>query len=356
MACTGRSCCLLSSGCDRGIYYRVAHGTALIPNETQFPCRTLVACLGGGGGGDSFCSAGPSPAGAARAACAVLLAASGVRRLRWRPAGEAPEGPPPPPRIASRGGHAPGAVLLRRRRRCVSRAAHSSERRHSPAKDCPAPNKDAAGGAAEGYRETSKVCLFDSLSPRNAPPPSPPPFEPGVPASPPTAPLKPQSPPERRRPRGQGTGPFPMPPLVPQLMDAAPAGADADEAVVESPAPHLPVDSPDRIELVSVTISPPGGHQGPTLCQGIALPRVPAVPHRTCAVPWEGSGRFGLGPGMGGRCLNTRTRGLARRRRPLFRVADLCVTVEIGKSLVIMGPSGCGKSRYGPDRRLVALQ
>ena len=36
---------LLSSECDQSRYYRVAHGTALIPNETQFPCRTLVACL-----------------------------------------------------------------------------------------------------------------------------------------------------------------------------------------------------------------------------------------------------------------------------------------------------------------------
>jgi hypothetical protein len=42
---TGRSWFLLSSGCDRSRYYRVAHGTALIPNETQLPCRALVACL-----------------------------------------------------------------------------------------------------------------------------------------------------------------------------------------------------------------------------------------------------------------------------------------------------------------------
>ena len=40
---TGRSCFLLSPGCDRGRYYRVTHGTGLIPNETLFPC--LVACL-----------------------------------------------------------------------------------------------------------------------------------------------------------------------------------------------------------------------------------------------------------------------------------------------------------------------
>ena len=36
---------LLGSGCDGSGYYRVVHGIALIPNETQFPCRTLVACL-----------------------------------------------------------------------------------------------------------------------------------------------------------------------------------------------------------------------------------------------------------------------------------------------------------------------
>ena len=36
---------LLSVGCNSGRYDRVAHGTGLIPNETQFPCRTLVACL-----------------------------------------------------------------------------------------------------------------------------------------------------------------------------------------------------------------------------------------------------------------------------------------------------------------------
>ena len=42
---TGRSCFLLSCGSDRGRYYRVTHGTGPIPNETQFPCRTLGACL-----------------------------------------------------------------------------------------------------------------------------------------------------------------------------------------------------------------------------------------------------------------------------------------------------------------------
>ena len=42
---TGRSCFLLSPGCDRSRRYRAAHGTGLIPNETQFPCRTLVPCL-----------------------------------------------------------------------------------------------------------------------------------------------------------------------------------------------------------------------------------------------------------------------------------------------------------------------
>ena len=36
---------LLSCGCDSTRYYRVAHGTGLIPNEIQSPCRTLVACL-----------------------------------------------------------------------------------------------------------------------------------------------------------------------------------------------------------------------------------------------------------------------------------------------------------------------
>jgi len=41
----GRSWFLLSTGCDRGRYYGVAHGTGLIPNETQFPRRTLGACL-----------------------------------------------------------------------------------------------------------------------------------------------------------------------------------------------------------------------------------------------------------------------------------------------------------------------
>ena len=36
----GRSWILLSPGCNSR-YYRVAHGTGVIPNETQFPCRTL---------------------------------------------------------------------------------------------------------------------------------------------------------------------------------------------------------------------------------------------------------------------------------------------------------------------------
>ena len=36
---------LLSSGCEWGRYYRVAHSTGLIPNENQISCRTLVACL-----------------------------------------------------------------------------------------------------------------------------------------------------------------------------------------------------------------------------------------------------------------------------------------------------------------------
>ena len=42
---TGRSWFLLSSGCDRSGYCRVAHGARLIPNNTQYHCRTLVACL-----------------------------------------------------------------------------------------------------------------------------------------------------------------------------------------------------------------------------------------------------------------------------------------------------------------------
>ena len=42
---TGRSWFLLSSGCDSSGYYSVAHGMGLSPNDTQFPCRTLVACL-----------------------------------------------------------------------------------------------------------------------------------------------------------------------------------------------------------------------------------------------------------------------------------------------------------------------
>ena len=41
----GRSWFLLSPGCDGSRYYCVTHGTGQIPNETQFSCRTLVACL-----------------------------------------------------------------------------------------------------------------------------------------------------------------------------------------------------------------------------------------------------------------------------------------------------------------------
>ena len=41
----GHDLFLLSCGCDSSGYYRVVHGTALIPNETQFPCWTLVPCL-----------------------------------------------------------------------------------------------------------------------------------------------------------------------------------------------------------------------------------------------------------------------------------------------------------------------
>ena len=44
-SCTWCSWSLLSFGCDSSGYYRVAHGTGLSPNETQSPCRTLVACL-----------------------------------------------------------------------------------------------------------------------------------------------------------------------------------------------------------------------------------------------------------------------------------------------------------------------
>ena len=43
--CTGCNRFLLSSGCGWGKYYRVAHSTGLIPNETQIPCRTPAACL-----------------------------------------------------------------------------------------------------------------------------------------------------------------------------------------------------------------------------------------------------------------------------------------------------------------------
>jgi len=46
---------LLSFGCDGSGYYRMAHGTALIPNETQCPCRTLVACLTWTGGLELGC-------------------------------------------------------------------------------------------------------------------------------------------------------------------------------------------------------------------------------------------------------------------------------------------------------------
>ena len=42
---TERSWFLLSSGCDGSRYYQVAHGTGQIPNETQFRCWILVACL-----------------------------------------------------------------------------------------------------------------------------------------------------------------------------------------------------------------------------------------------------------------------------------------------------------------------
>ena len=47
----GRSTFLLSFGGARGGYYRVADGTGPVPTDTQFPCRTLVACLDGSGHG-----------------------------------------------------------------------------------------------------------------------------------------------------------------------------------------------------------------------------------------------------------------------------------------------------------------
>ena len=42
--CTGCDRALLSSGCQWGEYYRVAHGTGPAPTETQSPRRTPVAC------------------------------------------------------------------------------------------------------------------------------------------------------------------------------------------------------------------------------------------------------------------------------------------------------------------------
>ena len=46
----GRSWLLLSSRCDSSGCCSVAHGTELAPNETQFRCQTLVACLTEGEG------------------------------------------------------------------------------------------------------------------------------------------------------------------------------------------------------------------------------------------------------------------------------------------------------------------
>ena len=43
--CTGFNRFLLSSGCEWGEYYSMAHSAGLIPNKTQIPCRALVACL-----------------------------------------------------------------------------------------------------------------------------------------------------------------------------------------------------------------------------------------------------------------------------------------------------------------------
>jgi hypothetical protein len=43
--CTRRIRFLLSSGCGWGRYYRVAHSTGPIPNETRISCRTLAARL-----------------------------------------------------------------------------------------------------------------------------------------------------------------------------------------------------------------------------------------------------------------------------------------------------------------------
>ena len=42
--CTGCSRFLLSSGCEWGEYYRVAHRPGLAPSETQIACRTCLAC------------------------------------------------------------------------------------------------------------------------------------------------------------------------------------------------------------------------------------------------------------------------------------------------------------------------
>ena len=79
---TERSWFLLSSGCDGSRYYRVAHGTGPIPNETQSPCRTLVACLVG-------CPLPtPGPVVVARAsrtrACLSAFAEAGAERCHSR--------------------------------------------------------------------------------------------------------------------------------------------------------------------------------------------------------------------------------------------------------------------------------
>ena len=42
---TGRGWFLLNSGFNESGYYQAACGVGLIPTETQFPCRTLAACL-----------------------------------------------------------------------------------------------------------------------------------------------------------------------------------------------------------------------------------------------------------------------------------------------------------------------
>ena len=56
--CNGCNRFLLSSGCEWGEYYQVAHSTGLIPNENQISCRTLVACLESCGARTQSCVTG----------------------------------------------------------------------------------------------------------------------------------------------------------------------------------------------------------------------------------------------------------------------------------------------------------